>query len=387
MDDDAAGAAAGSGALERHRRLLARRLRRLAVDGATDDELLEALDAPPAHGEAWRIGGLGEQRVGAVLEQWAETCGFAVLADLTPPGRRANIDFVVVGGGGVTVIDAKAWTGTVRVKGDRLLVGRFDKRKDLASLVEQVARVAGALRGQGLDLPVRGMLCLANDNAGMPRHALVGLGPVSAGVPDAVGRALAQGGAYTAQQVDAAVAALREAFTIRGLTPRHDVAAPRLASAAPPVSAASPAAPDVERRRRPRVPRRATRPRRRRRARPARRARRAARAADGLARLLAGVVLAAIVIGALSAAGTSSPPAATHLTVAAVQRMTPALRVSAARAAGGAVHGPGRAVSADEIRLTFRRGGCRVLVRLDRRTAISAADAHMQPGRGCPAGR
>jgi hypothetical protein len=211
---------AGANARETHERWRAARLRRLREAGASEAELIAAAEDAPAHEEAWRLGAEGEAAVGRVLDAWAETCGFAVLADLTLPGQRANIDFVVVGPAGVAVIDVKAWTGRLRRSPRGLFVGRYGKRKELAALQDQVARVEAVLHGAGVDLPVAGLLCMANDNDGLPRRKTVRVGEADVGTTDAVARKIGRPGRVDAMHIDAAVAALCEAFVLRGLRPR-----------------------------------------------------------------------------------------------------------------------------------------------------------------------
>jgi hypothetical protein len=66
---------AGAGAYEVHQRLVAARLRRLAVAGATPEQLAAALDEAPQHEAAWAKGADGEREVGRVLDAWAGMCG------------------------------------------------------------------------------------------------------------------------------------------------------------------------------------------------------------------------------------------------------------------------------------------------------------------------
>jgi hypothetical protein len=59
---------------------------------------------------AWRRGAAGEQRTARLLAP-LERRGWAVLHDLTIPGSVANIDHLVIGPGGVAVIDSKQYRG------------------------------------------------------------------------------------------------------------------------------------------------------------------------------------------------------------------------------------------------------------------------------------
>lgn len=61
----------------------------------------------------WAQGAEGERQVAAALEPLRQF-GWIALHDVHWPGRpQANIDHVAIGPGGVVVIDAKNWTGTV----------------------------------------------------------------------------------------------------------------------------------------------------------------------------------------------------------------------------------------------------------------------------------
>jgi Nuclease-related domain len=63
---------------------------------------------------AWWRGAQGEQRTARLLAP-LERRGWAVLHDLAIPGSRANIDHLVIGPGGVVVIDSKQYRGRLRL--------------------------------------------------------------------------------------------------------------------------------------------------------------------------------------------------------------------------------------------------------------------------------
>ncbi|MBI5105584.1 MAG: NERD domain-containing protein [Solirubrobacterales bacterium] len=179
--------------------------------------------------EAEAVGAGAE--VGRVLDMWSELCGFGVLHDLTEPGRRANIDHVVVGARGVTVVDAKSWAGDVKVTPRGVRVGRWGKRQEVASLKGQVARVAQVLAEAGIDAPVDGALCLAQRNAG---RELVVVGGVAVGWPEAVARSVATGDAWDAAAVEAAFDVLSERFDHRAARRPGDLLPFAAAPVAPP---------------------------------------------------------------------------------------------------------------------------------------------------------
>jgi hypothetical protein len=63
---------------------------------------------------AWRRGAAGERRTARLLAP-LERQGWAVLHDLAVPGSRANIDHLVIGPGGVFVIDSKQYRGRLQL--------------------------------------------------------------------------------------------------------------------------------------------------------------------------------------------------------------------------------------------------------------------------------
>jgi hypothetical protein len=74
---------------------------------------------------AWRRGAVGERRTARLLGQ-LERRGWAVLHDLALPGSRANIDHLVIGPGGVFVIDSKQYRGRLQLdRSGRLWHGRY----------------------------------------------------------------------------------------------------------------------------------------------------------------------------------------------------------------------------------------------------------------------
>ena len=70
-----------------------------------------------------------------------------VLHDRRVPGRRANIDHLAVGPGGITVIDSKNYTGKVAVRKSRLWVNGRDRTKLIDGVLGQVEVVRSALAG------------------------------------------------------------------------------------------------------------------------------------------------------------------------------------------------------------------------------------------------
>jgi hypothetical protein len=80
---------------------------------------------PSRDAVAWRRGAVGERRTARLLGS-LERYGWAVLHDLAIPGSRANLDHLVIGPGGVFVIDSKQYRGRLQLDpSGRLWHGRY----------------------------------------------------------------------------------------------------------------------------------------------------------------------------------------------------------------------------------------------------------------------
>lgn len=126
-----------------------------------------AVSEPPQTTRAWDVGALGEERLGAGLDQRA---GEAVrlLHDRRVPASRANIDHLAVTASGVLVIDAKRYRGRPRLQVDgglirprveRLVVGARECTTIVDGVLKQVEVVRAALGGRSEEVPVHGVLC------------------------------------------------------------------------------------------------------------------------------------------------------------------------------------------------------------------------------------
>lgn len=112
-------------------------------------QLTELLAELRRRQRAWETGGRGEQAVVRVLV--GMDAAWHVLADRRWPGtRRANIDVLLVGPGGVFVIDVKTWRAEVRVERGRLWRGESDASDHVRKLLDQTSAVEGVLAGVGL---------------------------------------------------------------------------------------------------------------------------------------------------------------------------------------------------------------------------------------------
>src|SRR4051794_35527612 len=111
--------------IAQQRRLKAKRLQRVA--------------------DAYEKGADGERRTAAALAMLPAS-GWFVLHDVRWPGRTfANIDHIVVGPGGVFVIDSKAWSGRVEVRGDVLRQNGRQRESAVAGAAEAAMAIARVL--------------------------------------------------------------------------------------------------------------------------------------------------------------------------------------------------------------------------------------------------
>jgi hypothetical protein len=109
----------------------------------------------------WERGAEGEVAVARALEALPD--GWVVLHDLAWPGRaRANLDHVVVGPGGVFVVDAKNWSGRIEVR-DQVLMQNGRRREPAV-----VSAAEAAIALQTIVQPpagCMGVLCFVRDAA------------------------------------------------------------------------------------------------------------------------------------------------------------------------------------------------------------------------------
>jgi nuclease-like protein len=98
--------------------------------------------------QAWRRGAAGERRTARLLSR-LEDRGWVVLHDLAIPGSRANIDHLVIGSGGVVVVDSKQYRGRLHLDphgflwhGRHLLVSTLRKVLWEADQADEVLGVA-----------------------------------------------------------------------------------------------------------------------------------------------------------------------------------------------------------------------------------------------------
>lgn len=112
------------------------------TDAAAQAQLERALQQQ----RSWSQGAEGERLVAHTLGA-LERYGWTLLHDVRQPDRQlANIDHVAIGPGGVVVIDAKNWTGSVTTEGGVLRQNGYARTKETDAVGLQAASVAALLR-------------------------------------------------------------------------------------------------------------------------------------------------------------------------------------------------------------------------------------------------
>jgi hypothetical protein len=106
---------------------------------------IAARESPPAWIETYLVGAYGEERTAKVLAPLFKR-GWVVVHDLNR--LKSNLDHVLVGPGGVFVLDTKNLHGTVVVDGDRLTLTRPGEPR--AAYTND--NLAGQARAQGSEL-------------------------------------------------------------------------------------------------------------------------------------------------------------------------------------------------------------------------------------------
>jgi hypothetical protein len=100
---------------------------------------------PSPDAVAWRRGAAGERRTARLLAP-LERQGWVVLHDLAVPGSRANLDHLVIGPGGVFVIDSKQYRGRLRLDpSGGLWHGRYPLTPALRAVSFEADRAAQVL--------------------------------------------------------------------------------------------------------------------------------------------------------------------------------------------------------------------------------------------------
>jgi hypothetical protein len=105
---------------------------------------------PSPDAVAWRRGAKGERRTARLLDP-LERQGWVVLHDLALPGSRANLDHLVIGPGGVFVVDSKQYRGRLQLDPTgRLWHGRYPLAPVLRAVDFEADRAAQVLVDPGV---------------------------------------------------------------------------------------------------------------------------------------------------------------------------------------------------------------------------------------------
>jgi hypothetical protein len=105
---------------------------------------------PSPDASAWQRGAAGERRTARLLDPLARH-GWVVLHDLAIPGSQANLDHLVVGPGGVFLIDSKQYRGRLQLDPTgRLWHGRSPLAPTLRAVDFEADQAARVLPDPGL---------------------------------------------------------------------------------------------------------------------------------------------------------------------------------------------------------------------------------------------
>ena len=109
---------------------------------------------PSPDAGAWRRGAAGERRTARLLGP-LERHGWAVLHDLAVPGSRANLDHLVIGPGGVFVVDSKQYRGRLQLDpSGRLWHGRYPLTPALRAVEFEADQAARVLADRQMVVPI-----------------------------------------------------------------------------------------------------------------------------------------------------------------------------------------------------------------------------------------
>lgn len=109
--------------------------------------------------QRWEQGAQGEQVTANLLDVLVER-GWAVFHDLAVPGSKSNIDHVVVGPTGVTLIDTKAYTGRMTIRDGVLWHGKYPLRREMDAITFETGAVQQVVASVDPSLVVRALVCI-----------------------------------------------------------------------------------------------------------------------------------------------------------------------------------------------------------------------------------
>jgi hypothetical protein len=199
---------AGASAAREWRRRHARRESEVRDRFGRLGGLVLAVTDDPQSTRAWAVGSNGESLLGKQLNGLRDD-GIAVLHDRRIPGSRANIDHIAISPSGVFVVDAKNYTGRVRLvdRGGffahdyRLYVGSRDRTKLVAGLDAQTAAARAALGADGADVPIWRALCFVSAEFDLFASSLVVDGAYVV-TPRALGKLLRADGPHGRETIE-----------------------------------------------------------------------------------------------------------------------------------------------------------------------------------------
>jgi hypothetical protein len=109
---------------------------------------------PSPDAVAWRRGAAGERRTARLLGP-LERQGWAVLHDLALPSSQANLDHLVIGPGGVFVVDSKQYRGRLQLDpSGRLWHGRHPLTPTLRTVEFEADQAARVLADPQVVMPI-----------------------------------------------------------------------------------------------------------------------------------------------------------------------------------------------------------------------------------------
>ena len=164
----------------------------------------------PRSTRAWSKGAKGEREAGLYLEKKLRETSCEILHDRLVPGSRANIDHIVVGPAGVTILDTKNYNGKVRSKRvginrsrrTILMVNGADRTKLVEGVRKQIAAVEAVLLAlqPPVEVPVVGGLLWWN-YAGLPLFGNVKVDEMPVCSPAASHKLASRPGPFSAEQI------------------------------------------------------------------------------------------------------------------------------------------------------------------------------------------
>lgn len=123
--------------------------------------------------DAWERGAQGEAATATLLEQLAGT-GWEVRNDLRLPGSVANVDHLLIGPGGVIVLDTKQYSGAVTVAKDTLWHNRQPRTREVAAARRHAEAVRHALAIRD-EVPVEAVMVIRGARLPAPEFQFEGL--------------------------------------------------------------------------------------------------------------------------------------------------------------------------------------------------------------------